>query len=95
MTKAQKQLYNAWRRARHETIWDAYARPSFAKEEAYEYCLKDMREHNGFSGRITSANSFHFSFAYIYDTEKDKRLRYHTAANVYDFAIDTFEGGQA
>lgn len=87
MTKKNEGLYDNYCRADARTIWDAYDRPSRNKERAYEWCLGDAREHGGYDIRIPSHSCHFFTFAYRYMKDGAERMRYHTHANVYDFAL--------
>lgn len=88
MTKKQESMKWSYDNAKATNIWEAYCRPSEAKRSAYFDCLQDMEKHSGYGQRITGASSHFFSFAFRYDDEAGKHLRYHTHANVYDFIID-------
>ena len=77
----------AYGHATAKTLWEAYERPSYAKVRAYNDCLADMRAHSGYGQRITGASSHFFSFAFLYDAEDGKHLRYHTHKNVFDFIV--------
>lgn len=88
MTKKQESMKWSYDNAKAKTLWEAYERPSSAKVRAYDSCLADVSAHNGYGQRITGASSHFFSFAFLYDDQAGKHLRYHTHANVYDFIIE-------
>ena len=88
MTKKNQGMLWSYEHATARTIWDAYERPSRAKEEAYQVdCLGQLKELDGYDGRITGASSHFFSYAFRYMKDGVERLRYITHANNYDFAI--------
>lgn len=87
MTKKQESMKWSYDNAKATNIWEAYCRPSEAKRSAYFDCLMDMQKYSGYGQRITGANSQFFSFAFLYDAEDGKHLRYHTHKNVFDFIV--------
>ena len=88
MTKQNEGLYNNYCNTNYATIWEAYDRPSYNKERAYEWCMDDARKHDGYDIRIPTRNTFHFTFAFRYMADGKERLRYHTPMNVYDFELE-------
>ena len=89
MTKKQAEMKRAYDQAKAMCLWDAYERPSRAKVRAYDSCLADVSAHNGYGQRITGASSHFFSFAFLYDDQAGKHLRYHTHKNVFDFIVES------
>ena len=89
MTKAQERMFLNHRHAIHHTIWDAYDRPSYAKEKAYEWCVEKAQSKGAFEWSIPTHNTFNFTFAFLYvDKETGEiRMGYETHANSFDFAI--------
>ena len=89
MTKFQRGLYENHQRARFHTIWEAYEKPSYAKEKAYHDCVRKAEEKGAYEWAIPSRNTFQFSFSAIYPDKETGELRmmYETACNSYDFAI--------
>lgn len=63
-TKKAQGFIQMYKHARFSTLSEAYARPSVAKQRAYDYCLDLMREYDGEGGRITGRNCMVFSFAF-------------------------------
>lgn len=45
-------------------LWQVYGRCSSAKYHAMDHCKNLQAELNGFDGRITSYNTFQFSYAF-------------------------------
>lgn len=89
MTKKNQGLLWSYEHATARTIWEAYARPSSRKVDAYTRdCLGQLRDLDGYDGRITGASSHFFSYAFRYMKDGVERLRYITYANNYDFAIE-------
>ena len=65
MTQAQaKDLYNRFLRSNTTSLYEAYERPSRAKENAYEYCRDLERRFNSWDGVITGYNTCTFSYAF-------------------------------
>ena len=89
MTKFQQGLYENHQRAIYHTIWDAYERPSYAKEKAYYRCVDKAESLGAIEWAIPSKNTFQFSFSAIYPDKEtgELRLMYETACNSYDFPI--------
>ena len=89
MTKFQRGLYENHLRAKFHTIWEAYDKPSYAKEKAYKWCVEKAERLGAIEWAIPSYNTFHFSFSAIYSDKGTDALRmmYETAYNSYDFEI--------
>ena len=49
---------------------DCYNTYSYAKENAYDYCINKMNKMNGYDGRILSYNTFVFTYAFMTDDNK-------------------------
>lgn len=88
MTKKESTLYDNWRMAVHTSLEQVYGKCSAAKWRAFRDCLEKMQEDGGENGRICSAGTSFFTFAYTYKREGQKRLCYMTGRNTYDFVID-------
>lgn len=92
MTKKQEAMLQAYLRADEKAtdLWRVYGTFSKKKAEAMEYCKELQYRLNGYGGRITSANSYHFSYAFKYpDYDTGKMcLCYCTAAHDYKFPIE-------
>ena len=87
MTKQQQTLLANYRRADKTSVCEAYKNPSFYKTRAEHFILEEMKANNGHDYYVTTYGCQHFSCAYLYEKDNQQRLRYHTAYNVYDFAI--------
>lgn len=89
MTKFQRGLYHNHLNARYHTIWEAYDRPSYAKEKAYEDCVAKAERLGATEWAIPTRNTFQFTFSAIYpDAETGElRMMYETARKSYDFPI--------
>lgn len=89
MTKKEQGFKWQYDRASARDIYEAYARPSYRKVNAFRHCIEAAYLLNGYDCRIPSANCNFFTFAFRYkDAEGKERMQYHTYANTYDFAID-------
>lgn len=90
MTKKQEAMLQAYERATATELHDVYGRFSKAKVNAMEYCKALQRRLQGYGGKICSANTYQFTYAFKYpdfDTGKTC-LCYCTAVNDYKFPID-------
>ena len=88
MTKAQAGLYSTYQRATATDLYQVYGRYSHAKEQAMQYCRRLQAEANGYDGRICSANSFQFSYAFRYeDANGQECLCYITKAHDRRFPL--------
>ena len=72
MTKAQERMYESYKRATATELSEVYGRYSTAKAQAMQYCKELQSNLNGFSGRICSANTFQFSYAFRYVNESGR-----------------------
>lgn len=94
MTKKQEQLFDSYYRARRSgektELYQVYGRYSKAKQEALNYCKQLQARFNGYHGTIVSANSFIFTYAFLYwDADrKVECLCFITPSNDYKFALD-------
>ena len=57
----------------YSDIFAAYARPSAAKIEAWNYCRELCRDLNGYNLRISSRNTYRFSAVFTYTTENGSK----------------------
>lgn len=64
LTQKQSDMFDRYCNSSATSLHDVYKTWSDKKEEAYKYCLRDMKEHDGQDMRITGANGFTFSCAY-------------------------------
>ena len=87
MTKQQQTLLANYYRADKTSVCEAYKQPSVYKTRAEHFILEEMKANNGHDYYVTTHNGYYFSCAYLYEKDNQQRLRYHTAYNVYDFAI--------
>lgn len=73
--------------AKYKELWQCYGRCSNAKYKAMEYCKRLQHEKRGYDGRITSFNTFQFSYAFQF-VEPDTgaiKLMYITKAHDREF----------
>lgn len=88
MTKLQKGLFETYKRATAEDLWQVYGRCSSAKRAAMERCREIQREMSGWRGRICSANSYLFTYGFLYkDCEGNICLCYITREHIRKFLI--------
>lgn len=89
MKKQYEGFYNQYKRATAKELHDVYGKYSPAKVNAYKYCRKLQENMGGYDGRICSANTFQFTYAFQYINESGKNcLAYITAAQNRYFEID-------
>jgi len=88
MTKFQRGLYSNYLRAIATELSQVYGSHSAAKDAAMQYCKELQYNLGGHDGRICSANSFQFSYAFRYVNESGKDcLAYITRDNNRYFEI--------
>ena len=88
MTKEQNTLWNNYQRATARELHQVYSRCSQAKRDAMDRCRRIQAELEGYDGRICSANSWQFSYAFQYDDEVgDVCLCYITKDRVRKFVL--------
>ncbi len=89
MKKQYERFYNQYKMATARELHDVYGRCSYAKEKAMQDCKELQYNMNGYDGRICSANSFQFTYAFQYVNESGKHcLAYITAAHNRYFEIE-------
>ena len=89
MTKANKGYYENYKRATATALYDVYGTYSAAKARGYAYCRELQYNMGGYDGRICSANTFQFTYAFQYVNETGKKcLAYITARHNRFFEID-------
>ena len=67
MTKKQEQMLDNYRRSNATELWEVYGRCSEKKREAFEKCRKLQATYGGWGGRICTANSYRFTYAFKFD----------------------------
>ena len=87
LTQKQEEMFRRYRNSSATSLRSVYKSWSDKKEEAYKYCLRDMKEHGGQDMRITGANGFTFSCAYCIMRDDGEYLVYHTPCNRFEFKI--------
>ena len=89
MTKKQIGMLENYRSATATNLWDVYTTFSKAKRNAYDYCRRVQYEMHGTAGRICSANTYQFTYAFTYVNDNGKEsLCYITPSNNYTFEIE-------
>lgn len=72
-TKTIRNAYEGYLRSidyhGYRDLWDCYARPSYAKERAYEYCENLRAQYNGHSATVTGFNCMMFTYCFIGEYE--------------------------
>lgn len=88
MTKKNRSMLSSYNHATARTIWDAYTRPSNAKENAYRAIRQQMEDVDGYDLRICGASNHFFSAAYRYVDAGREMLRYITKSHEYTFPVN-------
>ena len=88
MTTKEMSMYDRYCSSSATMLCEVYRDWSSAKGYAYAHCLDRQRHYDGYDGRITSANTYIFCYAFRYMAEDGEHLRYMTGYNTYDFLID-------
>lgn len=88
MTKEQERMYNTYRRARATDLHQVYGKFSNEKYQAFLECLCWKKDYNGYDGRITSANSWQFSYAFKYWKDGKEWLFYITKNHNRTFPLE-------
>ena len=89
MTKKQQGMLYNYKRATATELDEVYTTYSTAKKRACKDCKRICMINNGINPSICSANTFGFTFAFLYvDSDKNVRLYYMTPQNNYDFIVN-------
>jgi hypothetical protein len=68
-------------------LYYAYAKPSIAKQNAWNYCVNLMDKYNGYGLRVISYNTFMFTAAFLFLDENGVVNMMYITPN-YDIAIE-------
>lgn len=85
LTQKQEEMFHRYCNSSATSLCNVYKTWSDKKEEAFRYCLRDMKEHHGQDMRITGANGFTFSCAYRIIRDDGAYLVYHTPTKRFEF----------
>lgn len=85
LTQKQAEMFRKYCNSCATSLHDVYKSWSDKKEEAYKYCLRDMKRNGGQDMRITGTNDFMFSCAYRIIRDDGAYLVYHTPCNRFKF----------
>jgi hypothetical protein len=87
-TKKAAAIVSEWRynRNRHESIHDAYGRPSYRKVSTYNDIERRANDTPGYNHdlTVTGANSSFYSTIYSFTDEEGTHIIKDTASNVYE-----------
>ena len=67
--KAKRFIKEYWTSSRYN-LDDCYNNYSYAKQNAFDYCINKMQKMGGYDGRIISYNIFVFTYAFMTDDNK-------------------------
>lgn len=65
-----EQLSRQYDAARATSLYEVYGRHSAAKDAAWSYCRALCYQHHGRDLRVLTANTFHFTAAFLYEDEE-------------------------
>ena len=85
LNQKQEEMFHRYCNSTATSLCNVYQSWSDKKEEAYRYCLRDMKEHHGQDMRITGANGFAFSCAYRIIRDDGAYLVYQTRTKRFEF----------
>ena len=69
-TKKAKNFISSYQNSTNFRLEDCYNNYSYAKQNAFDYCINKMNKMNGYDGRIISYNCSFFSYAFMTDDNK-------------------------
>ena len=87
MNKRMENAYNNWCNSNDTELRHVYGRPSFRKEDAWDFCKMLCGEYNGSNLRIISHNGFQFTAGFIYEEEGEKKFMYITKSRIESATI--------
>lgn len=70
------------------TLHHAYGRPSYAKENAWNYCIDLMRKYDGYGLKVISYNTFMFTAGFMFTDKETGVLQFMFITPNYDIAVD-------
>lgn len=85
LNQKQEDMFRKYCNSSATSLHDVYKTWSDKKEEAYKYCLRDMKRNGGQDMRITGANCYTFSCAYRIIRDDGAYLVYHMRTNRFEF----------
>lgn len=85
LNQKQEEMFHRYCNSSVTSLRSVYKSCSDAKEQAFKYCLRDMKEHGGQDMRITGANGYTFSCAYRIIRDDGAYLVYHTRCHRFEF----------
>lgn len=78
-TKQAQSYIQAYKMATKTHLYQCYVNYSIHKENAFNWCIDEMRKVNGFDGRILSYNCMQFTYAFRVNND----LRIETKSYTY------------
>lgn len=88
MTKQAKRWLESYERSTAYRLSDVYTTWSYAKENAYDWCMRKCNNMDGYGFRILSANTFQFTCGWLTENENSEiTLHIETASNTYNFKL--------
>ncbi len=60
--------------AKCSSLWEAYRRPSVAKEKAWDYCMDLCKQHDGRGLRVLGYNSSFFTAGFLFNDKETGQL---------------------
>lgn len=87
MTKRENDIYNSYVRSSTTSLFQAYKKPSQAKEHGWWRCRDLCAKFNGYDLKILGYNCFMFSAAFLFDDNGYTHLMYITKNDIQVFII--------
>lgn len=78
MNARMRKAYESYHRSYMYDLWDAYGRFSPAKSEAWEYCKRLCKKHDGYGLKVIGANTSQFSAGFLFMKDGKEMFMYIT-----------------
>ena len=70
--------YHRYKMSDTTELWQAYEKPSYNKQNAFNYCKKLQADNNGYNLRIIGFNCHNFSVGFMFEKDGKKHFAYIT-----------------
>ena len=86
--RTAKNNISRYNRSTAYSLRDVYGRYSYAKEQAFRYCLDLMNKYNGRDLKIISYNTFRFTAAFIFNDPETGVIQFMFITPNYDCIVE-------
>lgn len=86
-TQKEMGFINSYNSSTNYRLADVYGSYSQAKFRALCNCEQRMKDLNGYDGKITGANCYHFTYCFLYEEGENTVLNVETVANTYKIIL--------